>query len=103
MRGDPTGLADAPLSRLGGPKRRVVMTTPHILTAPLIVANTDLVTLISERIARRYASELKLAIFDPPIRMPEFTVDVLTSVARSADPALRWLRDQIVHVCELEL
>jgi len=56
--------------------------------------------LISERIARHYVGELNLVMFDPPIRMPDFTVDVLTSAARSADPALRWLRDQIVRVCE---
>lgn len=98
-RGDPKGLADEPLFQLGGLKRRIVMTVPHILAAPLIVANTDLVTLIAERIARRYATELKLTLFEPPISMPEFTIDVLTSASRSGDPALRWLRDQIVHVC----
>jgi len=75
------------------------MTVPHILAAPLIVANTDLVTLIAERIARRFASELNLVMFEPPIPMPEFTIDVLTSTARSGDPALQWLRQQVVHVC----
>jgi DNA-binding transcriptional LysR family regulator len=99
-RGDPRGLADEPLSQAGGLKRRVVMTVPHILTAPLIVANTDLVTLISERIARSYASELNLMMFEPPIRMPEFTIDILISTARSADPALQWLREQIMDVCK---
>jgi len=98
-RGDPKGLADEPLSQLGDLKRRVVMTVPHVLTAPLIVANSDLVTLIAERIARRYASELSLTMFEPPIRLPEFTIDVLSSAARSADPALHWLREQIVQVC----
>jgi DNA-binding transcriptional LysR family regulator len=98
LRGDPKGLADEPLSQLGGLKRRVVMTVPHILAAPMIVANSDLVTLVAERIARRYASELNLVLFEPPIPMPEFTIDVLTSAARSADPALVWLREQVVHV-----
>jgi DNA-binding transcriptional LysR family regulator len=99
LRGDSKGLADEPLSRLGL-KRRIVMTVPHALTAPLIVANSDLVTLISERVARYYASELNLMMFQPPITMPEFTIDVLTSAARSADPALRWLPDQVLHVCK---
>jgi hypothetical protein len=75
------------------------MTVPRVLTVPLIVANTDLVTLIAERIARRYASELNLMLFEPPISLPEFTIDVLTSAARSAEPALVWLRAQVVHVC----
>ena len=99
QRGDPTGIADEALSRLGGLKRRVVVTVPHVLAVPLIVANTDLVTLIAERIARRYASELNLMLFEPPISLPEFTIDVLTSAARSGDRALAWLREQVVHVC----
>jgi DNA-binding transcriptional LysR family regulator len=99
LRGDPKGLVDEPLFQLGGLKRRIVMTVPHILAAPLIVANTDLVTLIAERIARRYASELNLIMFEPPISLPEFTIDVLTSVGRSGDPALQWLRDQVVQLC----
>src|SRR5262249_37583569 len=98
-RGDSRGLADEPLSQLGGLRRRIVMTVPHVLAVPLIVANTDLVTLIAERIARRYASDLKLTLFEPPISLPEFTIDVLTSAARSGDPALAWLREQVVHVC----
>jgi hypothetical protein len=78
------------------------MTVPHVLTVPLIVGNTDLVSLIAERIARRYASALSLMLFEPPISLPEFTIDVLTSAARSADPALAWLREQVVHVCTSE-
>jgi DNA-binding transcriptional LysR family regulator len=74
------------------------MTVPHVLTVPLIVANTDLVTLIAEQVARRYASELNLMLFEPPVSLPEFTTDVLTSAARSTDPALAWLREQVVHV-----
>jgi hypothetical protein len=73
------------------------------LAVPLIVANTDLVTLIAERIARRYASELNLMLFEPPISLPEFTIDVLTSAARSGDRALAWLCEQVVHVCTSRL
>jgi DNA-binding transcriptional LysR family regulator len=99
-RGDPKGIVDEPLAQLGGIKRRVVMTIPHISAVPLIVARTDLVAVIAERIARLYASEYKLMLFDPPINLPEFTISVLVSAARAGDPALQWLQRQVIHVCK---
>jgi DNA-binding transcriptional LysR family regulator len=99
-RGDPKGIVDEPLAELSGIRRRVVMTIPHISAAPLIVARTDLVAVIAERIARLYASEYDLVLFDPPIKLPEFTISVLTSVARASDPALQWLQQQVMYVCD---
>jgi DNA-binding transcriptional LysR family regulator len=99
-RGDPKGIVDEPLAQLSGIKRRVVMTIPHISAVPLIVACTDLVAVIAERIARLYASEHDLILFEPPIKLPEFTISVLTSAARAGDPALQWLQQQVTHVCQ---
>jgi DNA-binding transcriptional LysR family regulator len=97
LRGDPTGIADQPFDPLDALKRRVALTVPHLLAAPLIVANTDLVALVFERIARRYAAQLKLKIFEPPIALPEFTFDILTSAARASDSALRWLQSEVLR------
>jgi len=94
-RGDPAGIVDQPLAQLSGVRRRVVMTIPHIAAVPLIVARTDLVSVIAERIARIYAAEYGLRLFDPPVKLPEFTVSVLTSAARASDPALQWLQQQV--------
>jgi len=99
-RGDPHGIVDKPLARVDGLRRRVVMTVPHISAVPEIVARTDLVAVISERIARLYASDYDLMLFDPPVRLPEFTVSVLTSVARARDPALQWLQQQVLQICQ---
>jgi len=66
----------------------------------LIVARTDLVAVIAERIARLYVAEYDLMLFDPPVKLPAFTISVLTSIARSGDPALQWLQQQVKHVCE---
>src|SRR5919198_2329290 len=99
-RGDPKGIVDEPLTQLSGIRRRVVMTIPHISAAPLIVAHTDLVAVIAERIARFYAAEYEIMLFDPPVKLPEFTINVLTSAARASDPALQWLQQQVIQVCE---
>ena len=70
---------------------------PHFLAAPLIVAHSDLVTLTTERVARHFAKELDLTIFEPPVPMRGFTIDYLASVARATDPrfsgcAIRYLK-----------
>jgi DNA-binding transcriptional LysR family regulator len=99
-RGDPRGIIDEPLAQISGRRRRVVMTIPHVLAVPSIVARTDLVTVIAERIARLYAPELGLILFEPPIKLPDFTINMLTSAARAGDPGLRWLQQQVMYVCK---
>src|SRR6185312_6687592 len=61
-RGDPKGIVDEPLARLGGLTRRVVITVPHISAVPSIVASTDLVAVIAERLAKLYARQHKLVL-----------------------------------------
>jgi DNA-binding transcriptional LysR family regulator len=97
-RGEDSGWADEHLAKLGL-KRRIVTVVPHFLAAPLIVAHSDLVTLTTERVARHFAKELDLTVFEPPVPMRGFTIDFLASVARAKDPALQWLRDQIFRIC----
>ena len=99
-RGDPKGIVDEPLAELGGLTRRVVMTVPHVSAVPAIVASTDLVAVIAERLARLYARQHKLMVFEPPVKLPQFTISVLTSIARTSDPALQWLQQQIVDICK---
>lgn len=82
-----------------GLKRRIVMVAPHFLSAPMLVASTDLVAVISERVACHFAKQLDIVMFKPPIPLHEFTIDLLTSAARSEDMALRWLKEQIELVC----
>jgi DNA-binding transcriptional LysR family regulator len=96
-RGEDSGWADEHLRKLGL-KRRIVTVVPHFLAAPLIVAHSDLVTLIAERVARHFAKGLDLTIFEPPVPMRGFTIDHLASAARATDPALQWLRDQIFEI-----
>lgn len=99
-RGDPAGFIDEPLAQASGRRRRVAMTIPHVMAIPSIIARTDLVTIIAERIARPYARQLGLIVFDPPIKLPDFTINMLTSVVRAGDPGLQWLQRQVTHVCK---
>jgi DNA-binding transcriptional LysR family regulator len=97
-RGENLGEADEQLAKLSL-KRRIVAVVPHFLVAPVIVANSDLVMLTTKRVARHFARKLDLMMFKPPIPISGFTIDVLTSAARATDPALQWLRNQILQIC----
>jgi hypothetical protein len=70
---------------------------------PSIVATTDLVAVIAERLAKLYARQHRLALFEPPIKLPDFTISVLTNIARKGDPALEWLQQQIIEVCKFSV
>lgn len=65
----------------------------------MLVASTDLVAVISERVACYFAKQLDIVLFKPPIPLQDYAINLLTSAARAEDMALRWLKEQIELVC----
>jgi len=100
-RGREGGFVDDALRRLGL-ERRVVVAVPHFLIAPHVVAATDLVLTLAERIARTLAEPLGLVIKPVPRELePEvkgFTMCLLWHQRTHGDPAMKWVRDQIAEV-----
>ncbi|UBF27165.1 LysR family transcriptional regulator [Kovacikia minuta CCNUW1] len=80
-------------------KRRIVISVPHFLIAPFVVANTDLIVTLAERVARTYATMLNLQIQPLPIPVPGFAFSLLWHTKNDQDPAHLWLREAIVEVC----
>jgi DNA-binding transcriptional LysR family regulator len=97
-RGDSTTLIDDLLAEAGF-KRNTVLTIPHFLAAPLIVARTDLVAIIDRSIARLFDSYSNLYSFELPIKLRRVTIEILTAVARSEDAALKWFHDECIAAC----
>jgi DNA-binding transcriptional LysR family regulator len=90
----PRGLPGSPLDDAlarAGQRRRVVLTVPHFLVAPHVIATTDLVWTAPVRLARAFA-HLPLAVREPPFRVDGFTVAMRWHVRLDRDPGLRWLR-----------
>src|ERR1017187_7610845 len=61
---------DYALAKLGR-KRRARLAVPHFLLVPEIVAPSDMISALPERLARGYAN--KLRIFKPPLEIEGFT------------------------------
>lgn len=95
-RGGRGGVVDDLLTGLGV-KRSVRLALPHFLVAPHVVARTDLVLTVAERVARTMAASLPLTVLEPPLALPGFAVSLVWSARRTADPALSWLRGELEH------
>lgn len=87
-----TGPTDAALAARGM-SRRVVLSVPHFLFVGPVLANTDLVAVLPERIVR---SQPGLRQVEPPVEVPGFEMTLLWPERLHRDAAHTWLRDTLV-------
>ena len=87
-----SGTVDDALRRLGR-KRRVTLSIHAYALAPLIVAETDLLTTLPRRLLERFSDRLDL--FEPPLELGTFTLVALWHERTHDHPASRWVRDRI--------
>ena len=78
-----------------GLRRRVVVTLPHFLAALAVVAASDLVVTLPERLARALAPP-GLLIRPPPVPLAPLDLVSLWHPRVHADPPHRWLRELVV-------
>lgn len=76
-----------------GVRRHVQVTVSGWLPLPFVVAGTDQVAIVPERLARRVAEPAGVAVAEPPFGLVELIEAAWWHPGRSADPALLWLRD----------
>jgi DNA-binding transcriptional LysR family regulator len=88
------GYVDAALAKLGK-ERRVALMSPHFLATPFIVAESDLVITLAERVARHYARLLPVAFFKPPIALPRFQTALYFHARDQQDAVLIWLGSEL--------
>lgn len=92
--GERGGYVDTALAKLGK-QRRVALMSPHFLATPFVVAESDLVITLAERVARHYATVLPVAFFKPPVALPRFQTALYWHQRDQQDPALNWFRDEL--------
>jgi DNA-binding transcriptional LysR family regulator len=73
-------------------RRRVQIRVTGWLPLPFVVAGTDLVAIVPERLARRVADPAAVLVVEPPFGTVELIEAAWWHPTRSADPALSWLR-----------
>jgi DNA-binding transcriptional LysR family regulator len=79
------------LDRLGVTVRKVV-TTVGWITLPFLVAGSDMVAIVPERLARRLAGAAGVAVIEPPFGRLDLVEAAWWHPMRATDPAHTWLR-----------
>jgi DNA-binding transcriptional LysR family regulator len=70
----------------------VAITTAGWLTLPFLVAGTDMVAVVPERLARRLSHAAGVAVAEPPFGTIELVQAAWWHPLRATDPAHAWLR-----------
>lgn len=70
----------------------IAMTTAGWLTLPFVVAGTDMVAVLPERLARRVGEAVGLTVVEPPFGKIELIEAAWWHPTRATDPAHTWLR-----------
>ena len=91
------GVIDTLLAQKGY-ARQTAIVTPHFTSIPFLVAETDFIATVPERLARRFSGPLNLNTYPVPIEIPPLRLTLLWHERFHADPAHQWLRERIAVV-----
>ncbi len=88
------GVVDTLLAQKGY-TRKIAVQSPHFASLPFIVAGTNLIATVPERMAKQFARQLKLQVLPVPLDLPAFRLTLLWHQRHHSDPAHRWLRQTL--------
>jgi DNA-binding transcriptional LysR family regulator len=86
------GITDTILESRGR-KRRVVLSVPHFLFVPEVVARTDLVAMLPSRLVKDRSDHIQVVV--PPLPIPSYEMAMIWHERSHLDPAHMWLREQV--------
>ncbi|HSV80548.1 MAG TPA: LysR family transcriptional regulator [Ramlibacter sp.] len=75
-----------------GIQRRVVLNTPHFMSLPAIISQSDLVATVPLAVGVWFSSTARIRIARPPFPVPTFDLKQHWHRRFNADPQSRWLR-----------
>jgi DNA-binding transcriptional LysR family regulator len=93
-RNDTRGLIDSILAGQGL-RRRLKATSPHFLSVPYVVAESDMIAVVPAGLAERFRKKLGLEVRKLPFTMPPLRMRLLWHEHAEDDPAHKWLRSEI--------
>lgn len=73
-------------------ERHVSLRTPHFMSAPLIIAKSDMVTTVPKAVGAVWAARANLQMFQPPMPVPPIPLKQFWHRRFNDDPRLCWLR-----------
>ena len=91
------GLIDTALKEIGH-ERHIALRLPYFSTAPLIVAESDMLITMPTRTAEHFARIANLQCLKAPLEIPRYGYQQVWHRRTDSDPAMKWLRRLIREV-----
>lgn len=95
----PGSYVDGELQRRGL-SRRIVLQVSSFLVAPLVVAETDLISTGPRRLLERMAERYPIELLATPLPIPGFDLNLMWHSRRDQDAAQQWMRGLVVRACQ---
>ncbi|MBN9463292.1 MAG: LysR family transcriptional regulator [Burkholderiales bacterium] len=100
--GRPYGNIDETLAAMGR-SRRIVLTVNQFFTAGIVVANSDLLTVLPRHFLASTGTTNKVAVRPLPMELPRVDVEALWLRRRASRPGHEWLRASIARAAAAPL
>ena len=81
-----------------GMARRIVLSIPHFLAIPLIIAESDLIVTVPYAVARSFARMADLKMLRPPLQVRRADIRQHWHARFHHDPANQWLRGVVASL-----
>lgn len=81
-------------------KRHIILSTPHFLTVPFILSQTDLIATLAQRIALTYAEPQQLKILPIPFDLEGFDVCMRWHQSTEKSSDCQWLRSIVMKLAQ---
>jgi DNA-binding transcriptional LysR family regulator len=96
---DNGSLAESYLAEIGC-ERRIVASTESFATAPFLLRETELVTLVPRRLGERLRGAAEIRLIEAPFTVPPLREKLVWSPRYTASPAHVWLRERLVEIAK---
>lgn len=81
-----------------GIERRIVLRSPHFMSVPLLVASSDVISVVPLAVGRAYARIAPLKLVAPPFDIPVIELKQFWHRRLHADPGVVWMRGLIARL-----
>jgi DNA-binding transcriptional LysR family regulator len=83
-----------------GVKRHFAMTSPNPLTAPFIVARSDLLAILPSRLAMLFTEICHIREVAPAFDLPSYDIELVLHPRHDTDPVFQWLANCVKVLSE---
>ncbi len=96
----PRGGVEGRFDRRAKLQRNLKLFVPHYAAVPWLLAESDLLAALPERVARLFAERFDLEVRPAPVAHEPVRLQQVWHPSRHADPSHQWLRERVVEVLE---